>query len=74
MAGSFENPSFALRCKGTGARSPQHLAEFISGEQTPALDAMTIQAYYTWRLASTANMAITIAKDGADVVLAAVQV
>lgn len=74
MAGSFENPSFALRCKGTGARSPQHLAEFISGEQTPALDAMTIQAYYTWRLASTANMAITITKDGADIVLAAVQV
>ena len=74
MVGSFENPSFALRCKGTGARSPQHLAEFISGEQTPPLDAMTIQAYYTWRLASTANMAITITKDGADIILAAVQV
>ncbi len=74
MAGSFEMPSFVLRCKGTGARSPQHLAEFISGEQVPALDAMTIQAYYTWRLAGTANMQIGITKDGADIVLAAVQI
>jgi len=71
MTGSFEVPSFVIRCKGTGARSPQHLAEFISGEHTPALDAMTIQAYYTWRLACTAGMHITIIKDGADIVLAA---
>ena len=74
MTGSFEDPSFMIRCKGTGARSPQHLAEFISGEQTPALDAMTIQAYYTWRLASTAGMQITISKDVADVVLVAAPV
>lgn len=71
MTGSFEAPAFIIRCKGTGARSPQHLSEFITGEQVPALDAMTIQAYYTWRLASTAGMQITIGKDGADIVLSA---
>ena len=74
MTGSFEAPSFILRCRGTGARPPQHLGEFIAGEQTPPLDAMTIQAYYTWRLAGTANMQISITKDAADIVLAAVQV
>ena len=74
MAGSFEVPSFMIRCKGTGARPPQHLAEFISGEQVPALDAMTIQAYYTWRLATTANMQIIITRDGADIMLTAVPV
>ena len=52
MAGTLENPSFLIRCRGTSARSPQHLGEFIAGEHPPALDAMTIQAYYTWRLAS----------------------
>jgi histidine phosphotransferase ChpT len=33
----------------------------------PALDAMTIQAYYTCRLAQTAEMPISVAKDGADI-------
>lgn len=74
MTGSFEIPNFSIRCKGTGARPPQHLGEFISGVQVPPLDAMTIQAYYTWRLASTANMRITISKDGADIVLSAIQI
>ena len=31
------------------------------------LDAMTIQAYYTSRLAQTAEMPITVSKDGADI-------
>jgi len=32
---------------------------------------MSIQAYYTWRLAATARMPLSIAKDGADIVLIA---
>lgn len=70
MGGSFENPSFLLRCKGTGARPPQYLTEFVSG--TPqALDAMNIQAYYTFRIAQTASMRLEIMKDGADILLVA---
>jgi histidine phosphotransferase ChpT len=70
MAGTFEVPSFLLRCKGTGARPPQYLTEFISG--TPlSLDAMSIQAYYTFRIAQTANMRLEILKDGADILLVA---
>ena len=71
MSGTFETPDFTIRCKGTGCRPPQHLTEFIAGGETPALDAMTIQAYYTWRLSQTAAMPLSIQKDGADIVLLA---
>ncbi len=71
MAGTLENPSFLLRCRGTGARPPQYLTDFVAGSSPPALDAMTIQAYYTWRLAGTAGMRIEILKDQADILLSA---
>lgn len=71
MGGSLENPSFLIRCRGTSARPPQHLVEFIAGEHQPPLDAMTIQAYYTWRLASTAGMRLDVLQDGADILLSA---
>ena len=71
MAGSLENPSFLLTCKGQAARAPQHLVEFITGTSTAPLDAMTIQAYYTWRLAGLAQMRLEILKDGDDILLSA---
>ena len=71
MAGTLENPSFLIRCRGTNARAPQHLGEFIAGEHAPPLDAMTIQAYYTWRLAATAGMRLAVLQDGADILLSA---
>ncbi len=71
MGGSLENPSFLIRCRGPNARPPQHLTEFIAGEHPPPLDAMTIQAYYTWRLASTAGMRLAVLQDSGDVLLSA---
>jgi histidine phosphotransferase ChpT len=71
VADTLETPSFRIRCRGTGARPPQYLAEFVAGEQPPQLDAMSIQAYFTWRLAGTAGMTLEILKDGADIVLSA---
>ena len=71
MSGTNEKPNFVLRCQGTSARPPQHMAEFISGEGLPALDAMTIQAYYTWRLADAVGMQLSIVQDGADILLSA---
>lgn len=71
MSGTNEAPNFVVRCKGTSARAPQHLNEFITGENIPPLDAMTIQAYYTWRLAHAAGMSLSIVKDGADILLSA---
>lgn len=71
MQGTIETPGFVLRCRGTAARPPQHLGAFISGEDVPPLDALTIQTYYTWRLAETAGMNLSIVKDGDDVLLSA---
>lgn len=71
ISGTLETPGFLIRCRGTGARPPQYLTEFIIGKQPPQLDAMTIQAYYTWRLAASAGMRLEILKDGADILLAA---
>lgn len=71
MGGSIEQPSFLVRCRGTGARPPQYLTDFVAGTHPPELDALTIQAYYTWRLAGSAKMRLEILKDGADILLSA---
>jgi len=71
ISGSLAKPSFVLRCQGTAARPPQYLSDYVSGGQPPQLDAMSIQAYYTWRLAAASKMRLDIAKDGADVLLSA---
>jgi histidine phosphotransferase ChpT len=71
IADSLERPSFKLRCQGTAARPPQYLTDYVSGGQPPQLDAMSIQAYYTWRLAASAKMRLDISKDGADIILSA---
>jgi histidine phosphotransferase ChpT len=70
LHGTLDHPAFVVQCRGTAARPPQYLSEFVAGG-SPALDAMTIQAYYTWRLAESAGMRIDIVKDGADIVIAA---
>jgi len=71
IEGTLERPNFLLQCRGPGARPPQYLADYVTGGQTAPLDAMSIQAYYTWRLAATARMPLSIAKDGADISLIA---
>lgn len=71
IRGSLENPSFLVRCHGVGARPPLHLIEFLDGKQVPPLDTMTIQAYYTCRLAQTSNMRLEVHKDAGDVLLSA---
>ena len=71
MKGPFEKATFDVRCKGTGARVPQHLAEFLGAGQRPELNSMSIQAYYTTRLAETAVMRLEVVRDVADVVMIA---
>jgi histidine phosphotransferase ChpT len=71
ISGGLERPTFALRCQDTAARPPQYLTDYVAGGQPPQLDALSIQAYYTWRLAATCRMRIDITKEGADVVLSA---
>lgn len=69
--GNPDNQEFMIRCIGNRARPPQHLPEFITGQLTRPIDAINIQAYYTWRMADAANMRLSILMDGADILLAA---
>lgn len=71
IEGSLEQPAFLLHCRGPGARPPQYLADYVAGGQPAQLDALSIQAYYTWRLAASSRMRLSIAKEGADIVLIA---
>ena len=71
ISGSLDKPSFLLRCRGTAARPPQYLTDYVTGAAVPALDALSIQAYYTWRLAASGRMRHDIARDGVDVMLSA---
>lgn len=53
------SPQFSIVCKGTRSRPPQHLPEILAGE-IPEIDAMSVQAYYTWRLAQNVGATISI--------------
>jgi histidine phosphotransferase ChpT len=70
ITGTLATPSFTVRCRGVGARPPQYLGDFVNGPQ-PQIDAMSIQAYYTLRLAGSSRMRLGVVKDGADMVLTA---
>lgn len=71
VTGSLEKPTFQIKCAGQGARPPHHLPEFLAGEMKEALHALTIQPYYTCRLARQCGMALTVVKSGGDVLLTA---
>ena len=72
ISDDLEQPTFAIRCRGKGARAPQYLTEFIAGAKADtSYDAMTIQAYYTCRLAHSCGMLLEILKDGDDILLVA---
>ena len=71
IKGPLDNASFTVRCRGTGARPPHHLIEFLTGAPTSPLDTQTIQPYYTARLATNAGMRLDVLKEGADILLAA---
>ena len=74
VTGGLDAPIFQIRCKGQGARPPHHLPEFLAGDMKEALHALTIQPYYTCRLARQTGMLLTVTKDGADIVLRAAAV
>ncbi|MGI9479089.1 MAG: histidine phosphotransferase ChpT [Hyphomicrobiaceae bacterium] len=55
-------PQFIIECTGPRSRPPQHLPEIVAGEM-PEIDAMSVQAYYTWRLAQNVGAQISLEHD-----------
>ena len=70
--GTLEKPAFTLMCTGRGARAPNFLPELLDGASLETIEPMSVQAYYTWRLAGAAGMAITIETADERLVLRAV--
>lgn len=66
-----DHPAFLVRCRGQGARPPTHLVEFLTGENVPPIDALTVQTYFTCRLAQQSRMRLEVVRDGADIILSA---
>ena len=71
ILGSVETPEFQLRCTGRGVRPPNFLADLIAGQTLEDIDSMSIQAYYTWRLAEQAGMPISVTANDDQVVIQA---
>ena len=69
--GGLDQPAFRIQCVGTSAKPPLYLTDYVTGKVTASVDAMSVQAYYAWRLAETAGMRLAIERSGADVVLSA---
>ena len=66
----LSNFDFVITCTGRTARPPKYLAQIVAGEM-PEIDAMSVQAYYTWRLAANVDATIGIEQDGDAVVITA---
>ena len=66
------NKGFIVRCQGQNIRRPPHLESYIENYGAAAQpDAMSIQAYYTWRLASASAMTLQIAEVDGDILIVA---
>jgi hypothetical protein len=62
-----------VRCIGPAARLPQHLREFLTTPDSYKIDALSVQPYYTTRLAKTCGLRLSVALEGVDVVMLAVK-
>ncbi len=72
--GTAAAPRFVLRSAGPSARVPPAFESLVPGKiEGVAVDAQSVQAYYTGALARTAKMAIAARLDGPDVVIEAVK-
>lgn len=66
IVGDHPQVDFVLRCRGRGARPPQYLGDFIDGTNDFDIDALSIQAYYTWRLAQETGMTLSCSVNDDD--------
>jgi histidine phosphotransferase ChpT len=67
-----EGGSFAARAAGDRAKVPEQIAQVLDGTvELTALDARLVQPYYARELARSAGLTLTMAMDGADVVVTA---
>lgn len=71
ISGGMDGPVIALLTQGAGARIPEGLPDLIVGRSSNGLDTLSIQPYYTSRIALIAGMALKASMSGANVILSA---
>lgn len=64
-------PSFKVQCQGEAARVPETFEKMLSGTNDHALDAHSVQPYYTMRIAKSAGMSLAAGVEEGGVVLTA---
>ena len=69
---SSEGEAFTARAQGDRAKVPEAISGVVDGTaDLSTLDARLVQPYYAKQLAQSAGLALTMAMDGADVVVKA---
>jgi len=69
IGNDVKQPEFVIRCRGKGARRPNYLGDLVGGGRLESIDSMSIQAYYTWRLAISSGMQLSILQEGDDILI-----
>ena len=69
--GGGETMSFRVIAAGFNARLPQNIADLLSTSSTAAVDAHSVQPYYTRLLAQACGLNVTLAVEGETVIVAA---
>ena len=69
--GQGETMGFRVTANGLNARLPQNIADLLSSGQPPAVDAHSVQPYYTRLLAQACGLNVKLATEGEAVVATA---
>ena len=69
--GQGETMGFRVTANGLNARLPQNIADLLSSGQPPAVDAHSVQPYYTRLLAQACGLSVRLASEGEAVVASA---
>jgi histidine phosphotransferase ChpT len=69
--GQGETMGFRVTANGLNARLPQNIADLLSSGQPPAVDAHSVQPYYTRLLAQACGLNVKLATEGEAVVASA---
>lgn len=69
--GEGEAMGFRLNAEGPNSRVPPHVESLLAGTPEQTLDAHHIQPFYAGMIARAAGFAVTIAQEGAAIVLTA---
>jgi histidine phosphotransferase ChpT len=69
--GQGETMGFRVTASGLNARLPQNIADLLSSHQPPAVDAHSVQPYYTRLLAQSCGLSVKLAAEGEAIVATA---